>query len=447
MRYIPITQADKAAMLRDIGVSSTEELFAANIPANVRLDRPLNLPPALTEMEILSHMQELTAGNVNMAEFTSFLGAGAYDHYIPSAVDAFLRRGEFLTAYTPYQPEISQGVLQVIYEYQSMVCELTGMDLSNASMYDGASALGEAAGMAVSQTGRKKMVMARSVHPNYRRVVKTYMHGIGVAVTEAPLDHCELDLNKLEALITEEVAGVIVQMPNFFGHLEQVRQIEKLVHARGGLFIVAADPISLGLLEAPGNYGADIVIAEGQGLGVAASYGGPYLGIMATREKFSRKIPGRIVGATLDSRGQRSFVLTLQAREQHIRREKATSNICSNQALIALAATVYLGLVGKEGLREVAQLSLQKAHYAAREITKLPGFTMACKSAFFKEFTVTAPLSADVINKNLLSRKILGGFNTGSEYPEFGHAMTIAVTEKRTKAEIDKLVAALGEVK
>ncbi|MFZ5826365.1 MAG: aminomethyl-transferring glycine dehydrogenase subunit GcvPA [Bacillota bacterium] len=447
MRYIPITQADKAAMLRDIGVSSTEELFAANIPASVRLNRPLNLPPALSEMEILSHIRELTAENVNAAEYTSFLGAGAYDHYIPAAVDTFLRRGEFLTAYTPYQPEISQGVLQVIYEYQSMVCELTGMDLSNASMYDGASALGEAAGMAVAQTGRKKLVMARSVHPNYRRVVNTYMHGIGVEVIEAPLDHCELDLNKLESLITEEVAGFVVQMPNFFGHLEQVRQIEKLIHAKGGLFIVAVDPISLGLLEAPGNYGADIVIAEGQSISHPTSFGGPWLGIMATREKFSRKIPGRIVGATLDNRGQRAFVLTLQAREQHIRREKATSNICTNQALIALAATVYLSLVGKEGLREAAQLSLQKAHYAAREITKLPGYAMACRSPFFKEFTVLTPKPVDEINRQLLGNKIMGGFNTSSEYAEFGSAMTIAVTEKRTKAEIDKLVAALGEVK
>jgi glycine dehydrogenase subunit 1 len=447
MRYIPITQADKAAMLRDIGVSSTEELFAANIPADVRLTRPLNLPAALTEMEILAHVNELTKQNANLEEYTSFLGGGVYDHYIPSAVDTFLSRGEFLTAYTPYQPEISQGVLQVIYEYQSMVCELTGMDLSNASMYDGGSALAEAAGMVVAQTGRKKVVVASSVHPNYRRVVKTYMHGIGVEVVEAPLDHCELDLNKLEALITEEVAGVLVQMPNFLGHLEQVRAIEQLVHAKGGMYVVAVDPISTAILEAPGNYGADIVVAEGQALGNATSFGGPYLGIMATREKFSRRIPGRIVGATVDTRGQRGFVLTLQAREQHIRREKATSNICSNQALNALAATVYLTLVGKEGLREVANLSLQKAHYAAAQIAKLPGYQIACKSAFFKEFTVNCPKPADQINKQLLSKKILGGFPSSIDYPHLTNAMTIAVTEKRTKAEIDAFVAALGEVK
>jgi glycine dehydrogenase subunit 1 len=447
MRYIPITQADKAVMLRDIGVSSTEELFAANIPADLRLSRPLNLPPALTEMEILSHVRELTAQNASVQDHACFLGAGAYDHYIPSVVDTMLRRGEFLTAYTPYQPEISQGVLQVIYEYQSMVCELTGMDLSNASMYDGASSLAEAAGMVVSQTGRKKVVVARSVHPDYRRVLKTYMHGIGCEVIEAPLDHCELDLAQLETLVTDEVAGVLVQMPNFLGHLEQVRAIEQITHAKGALFVVAVDPISMGVLEAPGHYGADIVVAEGQSLGNFLSYGGPYLGIMATRERFSRKMPGRICGATVDNRGQRAFVLTLQAREQHIRREKATSNICTNQALNALAATVYMSLIGKEGLREVANLSLQKAHYAASEIAKLPGYKMACKSAFFKEFTVHCPQPVDQINQKLLGHKIIGGFSSSADYPELSNAMTIAVTEKRTRAEIDALVAALGEVK
>ncbi|HYG60030.1 MAG TPA: aminomethyl-transferring glycine dehydrogenase subunit GcvPA, partial [Symbiobacteriaceae bacterium] len=444
MRYIPITQADKEAMLRDIGVTSTEELFAANIPADVRLNRPLNLPPALTEMEILAHVRELTQANVNLQDYACFLGGGAYDHYIPSAVETFLRRGEFLTAYTPYQPEISQGVLQVIYEYQSMICELTGMDLSNASMYDGASALAEAAVMVTSQTGRKKVVIAKSVSPNYRRVVKTYMHGIGVEVIEAPLVGCELDLNKLAGLITEEVAGVLVQMPNFLGHIEQVKAIEAMTHQKGALFVVAVDPISLAVLEAPGNYGADIVVAEGQSLGNYTSFGGPYLGVMATREKMSRRIPGRIVGATLDTRGQRAFVLTLQAREQHIRREKATSNICSNQALNAMAATVYLSLVGKEGLREVANLCLQKAHYAAAQIAKLPGYRIACKSAFFKEFTISAPLPADQINKQLLEKKIIGGFPSSVDYPELHNAMTIAVTEKRTRAEIDALVAALG---
>ncbi len=446
MRYIPITQADKSAMLRDIGVSSTEELFAANIPSDVRLSRPLNLPPAVSEMEILSQVAAMTSKNVNVNEYACFLGAGAYDHYIPAAVDVFLRRGEFLSAYTPYQPEISQGVLQVIYEYQSLVCELTGMDLSNASMYDGASALAEAAVMVVSQTGRRKVVVARTVHPDYRRVLRTYMDGIGVEVIEAPALEGVIDLNQLEAIVTEDVAGVLAQTPNFLGFIEQSRELDRIAHAKGALFVVAVDPISLGLLEAPGNYGADIVVAEGQSLGNYLSYGGPYLGIMATREKFSRKMPGRIVGATLDNRGQRAFVLTLQAREQHIRREKATSNICTNQALNALAATVYLTLIGKEGLREVANLSLQKAHYAAKQISSQPGYGMASTAPFFKEFTVTCPQPADQINRRLLTKRILGGFASSVDYPEVRNAMTIAVTEKRTRAQIDALVSALGEV-
>jgi len=447
MRYIPITAADKEAMLRDIGVSSTEELFAANIPADIRLNRPLNLPPAQTEMEILSTMRDLVRENADTQQYICFLGAGAYDHYIPAAVDAFVRRGEFLTAYTPYQPEISQGVLQVIYEYQSLVCELTGMDVANASMYDGASALAEAAHMALNQTRRRKVVVAASVHPNHRRVLRTYTHASGVEVVEAPLTECRTDLERLAALVTDEVAAVLVQTPNFLGFLEPVREIEKLAHARGALFITAVDPISLGLLEAPGQYGADIVVAEGQSLGSALSFGGPYLGILATRESFMRKMPGRLAGATVDNRGQRGVVLTLQAREQHIRREKATSNICTNQALNALAATVYLTMLGKEGLREVANLCLQKAHYAAKQIAALPGYRLAAQAPFFKEFTVLCPEPPAEINRRLLGKKILGGFDTSREYPELPNAMTIAVTEQRTREQIDALVAALGEVK
>lgn len=447
MRYIPITQADKEAMLRDIGVSSTEELFAANIPADVRLDRPLDLPPALTEMEILAQVRSQAGENADFQEYACFLGAGAYDHYIPAAVDAIVRRGEFLTAYTPYQPEISQGVLQVIYEYQSLICELTGMAIANASMYDGASALAEAAHMAVNQTGRRKVVVARSVHPNYRRVLRTYTHPSGVEVVEAPLQGCRIDLDRLEALITDEVAAVLLQTPNFLGFLEQVREIEGLAHAKGAQFITMVDPISLGLLEAPGNYGADIVVAEGQSLGNPVSFGGPYLGILAAREPFTRRIPGRIAGATVDNRGQRGVVLTLQAREQHIRREKATSNICTNQALNALAATVYLTMVGKEGLREVANLCLQKAHYAAGQIAGLPGYRLASDAPYFKEFTVLCPKPVAEINRHLLDRKFLGGYEASREYPELPNGMTIAVTEQRTRRQIDGLVAALGEVK
>ncbi|HEY8347581.1 MAG TPA: aminomethyl-transferring glycine dehydrogenase subunit GcvPA [Symbiobacteriaceae bacterium] len=446
MRYIPITAADKEAMLREIGVSSTEELFAANIPEEVRLRRPLDLPPPRSEMEVVSAIRGLVRDNADTDQYTCFLGAGAYDHYIPAVVDAIIRRGEFLTAYTPYQPEISQGVLQVIYEYQSLICELTGMAVANASLYDGASALAEAAHMALNHTGRRKLVVARTVHPHYRQVVRTYTHASGVEVVEAPLRDCQTDLEQLEGLITDEVAAVLVQMPNFLGYLEPVREIERLTHSRGALFITAVDPISLGLLEAPGNYGADIVVAEGQSLGSPLSFGGPYLGILATREAFVRRMPGRIAGTTVDRRGQRGVVLTLQTREQHIRREKATSNICTNQALNALAATVYLCMVGKEGLREVANLCLQKAHYAAARIAQLPGYRLASQAPFFKEFTVLCPRPAAEINRHLLGRRILGGFDTSREYPDLPNAMTIAVTEQRTREQIDTLVAALGEV-
>lgn len=446
MRYIPITPADKAEMLKTIGVASTEELFA-DIPADVRLQRPLELPAPLSEMEIGQHIARLTGGNANTSTHASFLGVGAYDHYVPSLVNHVLLRGEFLTAYTPYQPEVSQGVLQAIYEYQTMVCELTGMDLSNASMYDGASALAEAAIMAMSQTGRKKLVVLSTIHPDYRTTVKTYMSGLGVELVEVPMHDGVVDLAKLEAAVDDNTAAVLLQTPNFFGCLEPVHEVERLIHGKGGLFVVAVDPISLGVLAAPAEYGADIVVAEGQSLGNAISYGGPYVGLMATREKFSRRIPGRIVGQTVDSRGQRAFVLTLQAREQHIRREKATSNICTNQALNALAATVYLTMVGKEGLKEIANLCVQKAHYAQRRITAQPGWKPAFGAPFFKEFTAIAPEAPKAVNDRLLTQGIIGGYNPAREYPELERAVIFAVTEKRTRDEIDRLVAGLGGIK
>jgi glycine dehydrogenase subunit 1 len=446
LRYIPITPADKAEMLKTIGVSSTDELFA-DIPAAVRLNRPLNLPAPLTEMEIGQHMAKLSGANANTSTHVSFLGAGAYDHYIPSLVNHVLLRGEFLTAYTPYQPEVSQGVLQAIYEYQTMVCELTGMDLSNASMYDGASALAEAAIMAMSQTGRKRLVLLSTVHPDYRATVKTYMSGLGVDLVEVPMYDGVVDLAKLEAAIDDNTAAVLLQTPNFFGCLEPVHEVERLIHAKGGLFVVAVDPISLGVLAAPAEYNADIVVAEGQSLGNPTSFGGPYVGLMATREKFARRIPGRIVGQTVDNRGQRAFVLTLQAREQHIRREKATSNICTNQALNALAATVYLTMVGKQGLKEIANACLQKAHYAQRRITAQPGYKPAFSAPFFKEFTVCTPGNPKAINANLLQQGIIGGYNPAREYPELANCMIFAVTEKRTREEIDRLVSGLGGIR
>ena len=446
MRYVPITSDDKRAMLADIGVPDTDALFA-DIPPAVRLNRPLDLPAARSEMEIMTRMTQLAGKNVNLADFACFLGCGAYDHYIPSVVDHMIRRGEFYTAYTPYQPEISQGTLQVIYEYQSLVCELTGMDLANASLYDGASALAEAAIIALRQTDRKTLLVARSVHPQWRRVLRTYTQGLDCNVVEVPLKNGAVDLDALRALMSDDVAGVLVQHPNFFGCLEPVHEVGELAHSKGSMFTVAADPISLGALEAPGRYGADIVVCEGQSLGQPVAFGGPYLGILACKEQFSRRIPGRIVGATLDSRGQRAYVLTLQAREQHIRREKATSNVCTNEALNALMATVYLTWLGKQGLTEVANLCLQKAHYAQQQISKLSGWQPAFPTPFFKEFTVKSPVSVAKANAALLQTRIFGGYAATADYPELGEAMILCVTEKRTRQEIDDLIAGLGGVR
>lgn len=442
MRYIPITEEDKRQMLADIGVSSTDELFA-DIPAGVRLQRPLRLPAPLSEMEIARLVTQLGAKNKHLNDYACFLGAGAYDHYIPSVIDHLIRRGEFLSAYTPYQPEISQGVLQVIYEYQSLVCELTGMDLANASMYDGASALAEAAIMALHTTDRKKLLVARTLNPQYRSVIATYVQGLGVELVELPMTDGVTDLDALRQHMDDSVAGVIVQQPNFFGCLEPVHEIEQLTHGNGALFTVCADPISLGLLQAPGEYGADIVVMEGQSLGNFISFGGPWLGVLATREQFARRMPGRIVGATVDSRGQRAYVLTLQAREQHIRREKATSNICTNQALNALCATIYLTFMGKQGMVDLANLCLQKAHYTQAQIAKLPGWRPAFQAPFFKEFAVKGPVPVKQANDALLARKILGGYDAGQDYAELGNVSILAVTEKRTRDEIDSLVAGL----
>lgn len=444
MRYIPITDADKEQMLKEIGVRSTDELFQ-DIPAAVRLGRALNLPPALSEMEIMAHIRELAGRNVHAGDHACFLGAGAYDHYQPALVDHIIRRGEFLTAYTPYQPEISQGVLQVIYEWQTLVAQLTGMDVANASMYEGASALAEASVMALDLTGRTRVVVSRTVHPEYRAVLRTYLSGLGVSLLEAPYDNGITDLAQLEALLDDETSALVVQTPNFFGCLEPVYEMERLIHKQGGLYVVSPDPISLGLLAPPGEYGADIVAFEGQPLGIPLQYGGPYVGVIGTRDKYLRRLPGRLAGATVDTRGQRAFVLTLQAREQHIRREKATSNICTNQALLALAATVYMCWLGPNGLKEVAAQSLQKAHYAHDQLAAIPGWAPAFSAPFFLEFTLRCPVSPVLLNQHLLKHRIIGGYHPAREYPELGNATIIAVTEKRTRAEIDRLVTAAQE--
>lgn len=440
--YLPHTDEDRRAMLAAIGVGSGEELFA-DIPVELRMSRPLDLPPAMAEADLARHLQALAAKNASLGQYACFLGAGAYDHYIPSVVDHVIGRSEFYTAYTQYQPEISQGYLQALWEYQSMICEITGLEVANASLYDGGTALAEAAMLAAGATGRSEIVVARAVHPHYRTILNTYGINRDYVVKEAPYTD---GVTALSGLVGPATAAVILQTPNFFGCLEDVLAAAELAHASGALLIVAADPVSLGILEAPGALGADIVVGEGQPLGLATSFGGPYLGFFAATEKLMRKMPGRIVGQTTDFEGTRGFVLTLQAREQHIRRDKANSNICSNEALCALSAAVYLTAAGREGFREVAELCLKKAHYAYGELTKGPGCRPVFGAPFFKEFVVRCAKPVAEVNKALLAAGIIGGLDLGAHYPELAGCMLVCVTEKRTRAEIDRLVRTVEAV-
>ena len=448
MTYIPHSPHEREAMLAEIGVKSLEELFQ-DVPAKVRFPK-LDLPPALTEMEAAAELGELATGNENIrTDLVSFLGAGAYNHYVPAVVDHMLRRGEFYTAYTPYQPEISQGTLQAIFEYQSMMAALTGMEVSNASHYDGATAVAEAANMAYAQFRgkRARIVISPTVHPQYRAVMRTYTQGMGL---ELAGDDARANLDagpeSLEALIDDNTALVIVQYPDFFGRIYDFTRLIELAHARGALVCVAANPIALGLLKTPGEMGADMVVGEGQPLGIPLSYGGPYLGFFTTRKQYLHKMAGRLVGETLDNRGQRAFVLTLTAREQHIKRERATSNICTNEGLMALAAAVYLSALGRTGLRQVAELCYHKAHYAAGQIRKIKGFSLCFDAPFFHEFSLCCPRPVEEINEALLEHGILGGYDLGQDYPALRDRMLVAVTEMNTKDEIDALVEVLSEV-
>ncbi len=446
MKYLPNTDEDRQEMLAAIGARSVEDLFN-DVPKEVKFKGQLKLPAAMSEPELLAHLSKLAAKNGDANDYACFLGGGVYDHFIPSTVAAVLSRNEFYTAYTPYQPEVSQGVLQSIFEYQTVICQITGMDVSQASMYDAGTAVAEAALMACAVTGRKEIVISEAVHPEYRAVLQTYIQAQDVKVHVAPAKDGQTDPEKLAALVNDQTAGVIIQNPNFFGCLEPVEEIEKIAHAKGALYVVDVDPISLGVLKAPGDYGADIVCGEGQPLGNPMSFGGPYLGFFAAKEKFVRRMAGRIIGQTLDVRGQRAWVLTLQTREQHIRREKATSNICSNEALNALAALVYLVTMGKQGLHEVAQLSLQKAHYAAKRITAQNGYELAFKAPFFKEFAVKTPVAPEKISAELAKKGILPGLDLAKFYPAYKNHLLVAVTERRTKDEIDALAAGLGGLK
>lgn len=445
--FIPHTDAERDEMLRSIGAASIEDLFDA-IPAAYRFPE-LNLPEGLSEMEAMDQLRGLSMANESTQDLLCFLGAGAYQHYIPAAVDSILRRSEFYTAYTPYQPEISQGTLQSIFEFQSLIANLTGMDVCNASHYDGATAAAEAAVMAYHhfRQKRKKIVLSPSVHPQYREVVHTYMGGYaGVEFSGEDQSIPALNaLAKLGELVDENTALVIIQYPDFFGQIEDLTNFIASVHAKGALVCVAVNPTTLGLLKTPGEFGADIVVGEGQPLGIPLSFGGPYLGLFATRKEFVRKISGRLVGETVDADGKRGYVLTLTAREQHIRREKATSNICSNQGLMTLAATVYLSLLGKSGLKQVASLCYQKAHYAAREIDLIEGFKVINQHGFFHEFVVQCPAPVDEINEFLLDHGILGGYDLSQDYPELGKAMLVAVTETARRQDIDALIEALEE--
>lgn len=444
--FIPHTDLERQEMLRVIGVNSIEELFDA-VPVQYRFP-PINLPPALTEMEIMAELQDLAMTNESTRDLISFLGAGAYNHYIPAVVDSILRRGEFYTAYTPYQPEISQGTLQAIFEYQSLICSLTGMDASNASHYDGATATAEAAILAYHhfRGKRTKIITSPSVNPQYRDVLCTYMCGYkDLSIIGGDLDPLSKP-DQLIPLIDFNTALVIVQYPDFLGRIFDYTALGQKVHEAGALFAIAVNPLALGLLKPPSEFGADIVVGEGQPLGIPLSFGGPYLGIFATRKEYVRKIAGRLVGETVDNQGRKGYVLTLTAREQHIRREKATSNICSNQGLMALAATAYVSALGKNGLRHVAELCYQKAHYAAQEIAAIPGFSVINDTPFFHEFVVRCPIPASEVNDILLEEDILGGYDLGQVYPGMENHLLVAVTEMNTREQIDTLCEALQEV-
>jgi glycine dehydrogenase subunit 1 len=443
MRYISNTSAQQKEMLGVIGVSSIEDLLV-RIPAKARLSRPLNLPRAMAETDLVRHLQRIAGLNAGADEYACFLGAGSYDHAIPSPINHLISRGEFFTAYTPYQPEASQGTLRSIFEYQTMMAELTGMDVANASIYDGASSLAEAALMAHAVTGRDTLLISRGVNPLYRQVVETYVEGPGLKLKSVPLGDGVTDVDALRKAVSKHSAAVVIQYPNFFGSLEDVRAIADIAHEAGALLVVVADPINLGLLTPPGASGADIVVGEGQGLGVPMSFGGPNLGVFAAKQELVRRMPGRLVGATVDVDGQRGFVLTLQTREQHIRREKATSNICTNVALCALMATIYVSILGKRGLRKVGELSTAKAHYAARELSKIPGVRLRFTAPFFKEFTLQLPKSPERVVKRLMKDRLLAGVPLKGFDRAYKDCLLVAVTEKRTKEEIDAYAAALA---
>ena len=447
MRYIPNSPEERIEMLEAIGLGSAEELFDS-IPQDLRLQRPLNTPAALSEIELLDRFEQMGARNAGPRR-TSVLGGGAYSHYVPTIVDHILSRSEFFTAYTPYQPEISQGTLQTIFEFQTLVCQLTGMEVANASMYDGSTGLAEAVLMAERVTKRSKVVASTATHPQYLEVVRTYVQHAGIHLDLVEFDEkTGQSWQRLAEAIDDATAALVVQSPNFFGCVEDLAALADAAHAKGALLVVAiTEAISLGLLKSPGACGADIVVAEGQSFGVPLSFGGPYVGLFATREKYARQIPGRLVGEAYDKQGRRGFVLTLATREQHIRREKATSNICTNEGLIALAATVYLETMGRRGIQEVAQQCAQKAAYAAHAISKLNGYSLPFSGPYFNEFVVRAPGRAVELLARLGKEKgIDGGIAMSRFMPDRPNDFLVCVTETNSRAQIDALVEGLGSL-
>ncbi len=441
MSYIPHTAAETRQMLAEIGVGSIDGLFDA-VPEAYRFPR-LELPPPLSEMEVAAEMLAISEANDHAGDYAIFRGAGAYHHFIPSVVNHILLRGEFYTAYTPYQPEISQGTLQATYEYQSMMCALTGMDAANASHYDGATSLAEAVTVALEATRhkRRKIILSHAIHPQYREVVRTYHQGRDIRIIG---DRGRGDVIDLVEMLDENTAMLAIQYPNFFGQIDNIAVLADAVHEVGALLVIVANPMALSLLRSPGELGADIVVGEGQPMGVPLSYGGPYLGYFAIRQKYVRKIAGRIIGETLDADGKRAFVMTLRPREQDIKRERATSNICTNQGLMALSASVYMALMGKNGLRRVGELNYHKAHYAADRINQLHGYSVDASKTFFNEFVVSCPRPVAETNGALLEEGIIGGYDLGQNYFHLEDHMLVCVTETNSKDEIDRLVEVLG---
>ncbi|MEI2666584.1 aminomethyl-transferring glycine dehydrogenase subunit GcvPA [Rossellomorea sp. LJF3] len=442
-RYLPMTEQDQREMLDLIGVDSVNDLFE-DIPEQVRFKGDYNIKEAKSETELVKELTKMAAKNADLKSHTSFLGAGVYDHYMPIIVDHVLSRSEFYTAYTPYQPEISQGELQAIFEFQTMICELTGMDVANSSMYDGGTALAEAAMLSAGQTRRKKVLVSSTVHPESRDVLRSYAKGQYIEVVEIPHTDGVTDVEELKKLMSDEIAAVIVQYPNFFGRVEELKAIEEVAHGEKAMFVVSSNPLALGALTPPGKLGADIVIGDAQPFGIPSAFGGPHCGYFAVNKKLMRKVPGRLVGQTVDEDGIRGFVLTLQAREQHIRRDKATSNICSNQALNALAASVAMTALGKQGVKEMAIQNIQKAHYA-KEALKAKGFLVAFEGPSFNEFVIKVNRPVKEINQKLLEKDMIGGYDLGLMDDSLTQHMLVAVTELRSKDEIDAFAAELGD--